>query len=163
MRSVFKSLAVMALAGSAFAASAQSATSAGFYAGAEINRSTLTDFGSKVGFGGNVGYALNQNLAVELSAASLGTYTVAGTEVSTSALTASVVGSLPLSNDISVFGRLGYGQVRAAAGGIKADTNSAAYGLGAAYKLNNNMSVRAEYTRYAEDMSKFGVGIQYKF
>lgn len=163
MHAVIKSLAVVALATSAFAASAQSASSAGFYAGAEINRSTLTDLGSKVGFGGNVGYAFNQNLAVELSAANLGTYSLVGTDVSTSALTASVVGSVPVSNEISLFGRLGYGKVTAAAGGIKADTNSAAYGVGAAYKLNSNMSVRAEYTRYAEDLSKFGVGIQYKF
>lgn len=163
MHAVIKSLAVVALASSAFAANAQSTSPAGFYAGGEIVRGTLTDFGSKVGFGANVGYAFNQNLAVELSAANVGTYSVSGLDLSTQALTASVVGTLPLNNDISVFGRLGYGTVTVAVDGIKGDVNSAAYGLGASYKLNNSTSVRAEYTRYATELSKIGVGLQFKF
>jgi opacity protein-like surface antigen len=162
MHAVIKTLAVLALASSAFAASAQSASS-GFYAGGEINRGTLTDFGSKVGVGANVGYAFNQNVAVELSAANVGTYSVNGVDLSTQALTGSVVASLPVSNDISLFGRLGYGKVTVAVDGAKGSVNSAAYGLGASYKLNNNMSLRAEYTRYAEELSKFGVGVQFKF
>ena len=88
---------------------------------------------------------------------------MAGVDVDASALTASVVGSVPVSTDLSLFGRLGYGSVTAAANGVKADINSAAYGVGASYKLNTNMALRAEYTRYASDVSKVGVGLQYKF
>jgi outer membrane autotransporter protein len=51
----------------------------------------------------------------------------------------------------------------ATAGGTTADTNSVLYGAGARYQLNQNLAIRAEYTRLASDTGTFGVGLQYGF
>ena len=167
-----KSLAVGVLAFAAIAsvatqAQAQSASAApamsGVYVGGTVGSTTITDLGSKVGFGGYLGLKLNENFAVEAGAQSLGTYTVLGTDVSASAYNVSVVASLPIDPKISVFGRVGYGSLTAAAGGTTADTNSALYGVGARYNINQNLAVRAEYTRLASDTGTFGVGLQYGF
>jgi long-subunit fatty acid transport protein len=160
-------LAVAALAGVSTQALAQSASAApalsGVYVGGTVGSTSITDLGSKVGFGGYVGLKLNENFAVEAGAQSLGTYTVSGTDVSASAYNVSVLASLPIDPKISVYGRLGYGSLTAAAGGTTADTNSALYGVGARYNINQNLAIRAEYTRLASDTGTFGVGLQYGF
>jgi long-subunit fatty acid transport protein len=160
-------LSVAALASVATQAQAQTASAApaltGVYVGGTVGSTSITDLGSKVGFGGYVGLKLNENFALEAGAQSLGTYTVLGTDVSASAYNLSVLASLPIDPKISVYGRLGYGSLTAAAGGTTADTNSALYGVGARYNINQNLAVRAEYTRLASDTGTFGVGLQYGF
>jgi predicted porin len=160
-------LSVAALASVATQAKAQTASAApaltGVYVGGTVGSTSITDLGSKVGFGGYVGLKLNENFALEAGAQSLGTYTVLGTDVSASAYNVSVLASLPIDPKISVYGRLGYGSLTAAAGGTTADTNSALYGVGARYNINQNLAVRAEYTRLASDTGTFGVGLQYGF
>jgi predicted porin len=160
-------LAVAAMAGVATQAQAQTSSAApaltGVYVGGTVGSTAITDLSSKVGFGGYVGLKLNENFAVEAGAQSLGKFSVAGSDVSASAYNVSVVASLPVDPKISVFGRLGYGSLTATAGGTTADTNSALYGVGARYNINQNLAVRAEYTRLASDTGTFGVGLQYGF
>lgn len=160
-------VAVAAMAGVATQAQAQTASAApalsGAYVGGSIGSTSITDLGSKVGFGGYIGLKLNDNFAVEAGAQSLGKYTVLGTDVSASAYNVSVLASLPIDPKISVFGRVGYGSLTATAGGTSADTNSALYGVGARYNINQNLAIRAEYTRLASDTGTFGVGLQYGF
>jgi predicted porin len=172
LKTTLKTLAVGALAVAAMAsvatqAQAQTASAApaltGVYVGGTVGSTAITDLSSKVGFGGYLGLKLNENFAVEAGAQSLGKFNVAGTDVSASAYNVSVVASLPVDPKISVFGRVGYGSLTAAAGGTTADTNSALYGLGARYNINQNLAVRAEYTRLASDTGTFGVGLQYGF
>lgn len=162
-----KTLAVAALAAAAMTgAQAQSSAApalTGVYVGGSIGSTAITDLGSKIGYGGYVGIKLNENFAIEGAAQSLGKYTVLGTDVSASAYNVSVVASLPVDPKISVYGRLGYGSLTATAGGTSADTNSALYGVGARYNINQNLAVRAEYTRLASDTGTFGVGLQYAF
>lgn len=161
-----KSLAVGALSVAAIAsAQAQSSAPAltGVYVGGSIGSTSITDLGSKVGFGGYLGLKLNENFAVEGAAQSLGTYTVSGTDVKATAYNVSVLAGVPVDQNISVYGRLGYGTLTATAGGTTADTNSMLYGVGARYQLNQNLAVRAEYTRLASDTGIFGVGLQYGF
>jgi opacity protein-like surface antigen len=160
-------LAVAAMAGVATQAQAQTSSAApaltGVYVGGTVGSTAITDLSSKVGFGGYVGLKLNENFAVEAGAQSLGKFSVAGSDVSASAYNVSVVASLPVDPKISVFGRLGYGSLTATAGGTTADTNSVLYGVGARYNINQNLAVRAEYTRLASDTGTFGVGLQYGF
>lgn len=160
-------LAAVAMFGFASQAQAQSTSAApalsGAYVGGSIGSTVITDLGSKVGFGGYFGLKLNENFALEAGAQSLGKYTVLGTDVSASAYNVSVVASLPIDPKVSVFGRVGYGSLTAAAGGTSADTNSALYGVGARYNINQNLAIRAEYTRLASDTGTFGVGLQYGF
>ena len=162
-----KSLAVGALAIAAMAsAQAQTSTAAGLsgvYVGGSVGSTAITDLSSKVGFGGYVGIKLNENFAIEGGAQSLGKFNVAGTDVKATAYNVSVLAGVPVDPKISVYGRLGYGTVTATANGGSADTNSALYGVGARYQLNQNLAVRAEYTRLASDTGTFGVGLQYGF
>jgi predicted porin len=160
-------LAIAAVAGVSTQALAQSSMAApaltGVYVGGSVGSTAITDLSSKVGFGGYVGLKLNENFAIEGGAQSLGTYTVSGTDVKATAYNVSVLAGVPIDPKISVYGRLGYGSLTATAGGTTADTNSALYGVGARYQLNQNLAVRAEYTRLASDTGTFGVGLQYGF
>lgn len=136
----------------------------GVYVGGSIGSTAITDLSSKVGFGGYVGYKINENFAVEAGAQSLGKFSVAGTDVKASAYNVSVLAGVPIDPKISVYGRLGYGSLTATANGnSSADTNSALYGVGARYHLNQNLAIRGEYTRLASDTGTFAVGLQYSF
>jgi predicted porin len=148
-------------------AQAQTASAApaltGVYVGGSIGSTAITDLSSKVGYGGYAGIKLNENFAIEGAAQSLGKFSVAGTDVKATAYNVSVLAGVPIDPKISVYGRLGYGTLTATAGGTTADTNSALYGVGARYQLNQNLAIRAEYTRLASDTGTFGVGLQYGF
>ena len=168
----FKSLAVGALAVAAMVgvstqAQAQTSSAApaltGVYVGGSVGSTAITDLSSKVGIGGYAGIKLNENFAIEAGAQSLGKFNVAGTDVKATAYNVSVLAGVPIDPKISVYGRLGYGSLTATANGGSADTNSALYGVGARYQLNQNLAVRAEYTRLASDTGTFGVGLQYGF
>lgn len=135
----------------------------GVYVGGTIGSTAITGLSSKVGAGGYVGYQINENLAVEAGAQHLGSFDVSGTSVSASAYNASVLAGVPLNPNFSVYGRLGYGSVTAAADGTTAKVNKAVYGIGGKYNINQNLAVRAEYTRLASDTGTFGVGLQYGF
>jgi opacity protein-like surface antigen len=164
-------LAVTALVAVTTQAQAQTSTAApamapglsGVYVGGSLGSTAITDLSSKVGFGGYVGIKLNENFAVEGAAQSLGKFSVAGTDVKATAYNVSVLAGVPIDPKISVYGRLGYGTLTATAGGTTADTNSVLYGAGARYQLNQNLAIRAEYTRLASDTGTFGVGLQYGF
>jgi predicted porin len=168
LKTTLKGLAVGVLTVAAMvSAQAQSTSTApaltGVYVGGSIGRTAITDLSSKVGYGGYVGIKLNENFAIEGAAQSLGKFSVAGTDVKATAYNVSVLAGVPIDPKISVYGRLGYGTLTATAGGTTADTNSALYGVGARYQLNQNLAIRAEYTRLASDTGTFGVGLQYGF
>jgi OmpA-OmpF porin, OOP family len=163
-----KSLAVGALAIAAMAgAQAQSSAAApaltGAYVGGSVGSTAITGLTSQTGFGGYLGYKINENFSVEAGAQSLGSFDVSGTSVSATAYNASVLAGVPLNPNFSVYGRLGYGSLTAAATGATAKVNSAVYGVGAKYNIDKNLAVRAEYTRLASDTGTFGVGLQYGF
>ncbi len=167
-----KSLAVSALAIAAMAsvttqALAQSSAAApalaGAYVGGTVGSTAITGLTSQTGFGGYLGYKINENFSVEAGAQSLGSFDVSGTSVSATAYNASVLAGVPFNPNFSVYGRLGYGSLTAAATGATAKVNSAVYGIGAKYNIDKNLAVRAEYTRLASDTGTFGVGLQYGF
>jgi len=168
LKKTLKGLAVGVLTVAAMASAQAQSTSAapaltGVYVGGSVGSTAITDLSSKVGYGGYVGLKLNENFAIEAGAQSLGKFSVAGTDVSASAYNVSVLAGVPIDPKISIYGRLGYGSLTATAGGTTADTNSALYGVGARYNINQNLAVRAEYTRLASDTGTFGVGLQYSF
>ena len=160
-------LAVAAMAGVVTQAQAQTSSAApaltGVYVGGSVGSTAITDLSSKAGFGGYAGIKLNENFALEAGAQSLGKFSVAGTDVKARAYNVSVLAGVPVDQKISVYGHLGYGTLTATANGGSADVNSALYGVGARYQLNQNLAVRAEYTRLASDTGTFGVGLQYGF
>jgi OOP family OmpA-OmpF porin len=127
-----------------------------------------------------LGYEYNPNFAAEVGYFDSGTldYTATGTgvasiksETKVTGFQLAAVGTTPLNDKFSVFGKLGYsflttksnitiGTVKSAA---SAKNNGVGFGLGATYKLVDNISVKASYEMIASDVSAFLVGVQIKF
>jgi|KBSSwiStaDraftv2_1062776.scaffolds.fasta_scaffold154518_1 OOP family OmpA-OmpF porin len=145
----------------------------GFYAGASIGTTKLSDDSfedsgidlddSDTGFKIFGGYAFNKNLAVELGYFDLGEASGsfsdpfigdASFDVGVSGLNASVVGRVPVSETFSLFGKLGFasydldGHVTIFGLGSASDSQSETdltYGIGAALSLGPQWEMRAEY------------------
>jgi OOP family OmpA-OmpF porin len=177
----------------AFALSAAMAAQAdvkpGFYAGASVGTTKLsddafdnsgididdTDTGFKI-FGG---YSFNDNFAVELSWFDLGEVTGrdAGDSfsVGVSGLNASAVGRLPLSETFSLFGKLGFASydldahVNLAGIGSGSDSQSETdltYGVGGALSFGGQWEVRLEWEAINVDngdANMLSVGGMYRF
>lgn len=140
------------------------------------------------------GYNLNQFFAVEVAYRDLGQIKDSGNDVddfgdsyiyseklSATALQASVVGKLPISEDFNLFGRVGLASIDAdykitasyPDGNNPApvkDSESktrALIGVGASYALTPQLALRAEYNQYAKwddtKLSALTVGAVYNF
>lgn len=139
------------------------------------------------------GYNINKFVAVEVAYRDLGEVKDRGvyfdgvddytysSKLSATALQASVVGKLPISDDFNVFGRLGLASLDADYRGTASyadgnnpapDTSSesktrALVGVGASYALTPQLALRAEYNQYAKwddtKLSALTVGAVYNF
>jgi len=128
------------------------------YVGADIGLSTLKagkDTSTPAGLGANVGYTLNPNFAIEASARSLGTLTEADASLKVTALQASVLAIAPVTNEFSLFSRLGVGRNKldlVYQSGfnyqppVSVNKTQALFGLGAGYQFSKSVMLRAEYS-----------------
>ena len=175
-----KKLMAIALA----AAWAAPAFAGDFYAGADIGRDKIDGFSQSVNgtlitmqdwkaatyalFGG---YTINENLALEVGYRSLGkgSATVLGktAEMKSSALQLSLVASVPVAQDISLYGRLGVNRIKVTAeyagNSSSASESKALVGFGAAYALSKQASVRVEFQKLASDVSSLTTGVTFAF
>jgi opacity protein-like surface antigen len=149
------------------AISAQAQT-AGYYAGAEMFNNRFTDHNSTTGGGVFAGYRLGNGLAVEVNGNRIGKVDTGVFKASVSQMSISALYSLPVSNTVSVFGRLGYGGMRVSDAdsardrGVKLD-NGMIYGGGISYQVNKQVAVRGEFRKPEKDIRGFGVGVSYNF
>ncbi len=139
-----------------------------FYAGADVGRTHISEFSqSYTTFGIFGGYNFHRNIAAEVGFRRLAEFETFGARVSTDQLSVSLVGSLPLSERISVYGRLGLNslEVTAGAGGWSGrDTEiKALYGIGIKYAFDAAVSFRVEVQRPVNEMTNLSVGISYQF
>jgi OOP family OmpA-OmpF porin len=126
------------------------------------------------------GYQVNKNLAVEMQYIDFGkSYFVATSPITTTGISVSAVGILPVSDSFSVFGKLGVASTT-----LKVDCGACtpanysvtktavAYGLGGQYNVNQALGIRVGYDKYAIGKSSeqtdgtYGVisaGVVYKF
>ena len=151
-------------ASSASFAQATKPADAGFYIGGSVgeasgdcNATAQTSCDDKDSawkiFGG---YQLNRNFAVELGYSDLGEVSSSGpfgTKVESTLWDLVAVGSLPLDNNFSLYGKLGAYRAEAELSsnvGVSGDkkTTDLTYGLGARYDFTRNLAVRAEWQRY---------------
>jgi opacity protein-like surface antigen len=128
---------------------------------------------------GGIGYAFGEKLAVEAGYFNSGTLAYTGTasgigvsaDVKVTAMQIALIGSLPLNDKFSFYGKIGYSSATtdttARVGPASASTsdknNGATYGVGAMYKVSNQFSIRAGYEQYASDLTGFMLGAQLKF
>jgi OOP family OmpA-OmpF porin len=155
------------LSSSAFAAAPGS-----YYVGADIGLSKFDGIkGSNTSIGGFVGAQLTDHLAVEGAYRRLGEFDErAGTttvNVAAKQAALSLVGSWPVSDGITAFGRIGYNRLEADASvaGVNASetTNKALYGAGVSFAITPVISARVEVTKPASDTSNFSFGVVFKF
>lgn len=150
-----------------------------FDAGNDFNVSK-TDTSYSIG----AGFDINNFAAVEVSYRDLGSieggYTdefddTYSSRLDVSALQASVIGKLPVSDTVHVFGRLGFANIEVDskynyAGFKESDSESetkALFGLGASFDVTPEFAIRAEYNQYAKwddtKLSALTVGATYHF
>ena len=132
------------------------------------------------------GYQLNRNFAVEFGYTNLGEVSASGGGVNISVESTAWelvgVGSFPLANQFSVYGKLGFFRAEAevssniAGGSGSKTTTDLTYGLGVRYDFSRNLGLRAEWQRYAKieapettvsggdsDFDVLSVGIVWRF
>jgi len=156
-------------------AQAQSVES-GLYAGAGYTHYSAEDDVSVGGITGRLGYQVNKYFAVE-GEGTFGvmddTVNVLGTDVDVeldNAWGVYGVGTLPVSERVNLFGRVGWAKVsvEGSAAGVSAsaEDDGVGYGVGGTFGLTDRFALRAEYTRLEGDddaVDTFGIGGQMKF
>lgn len=168
----------VAMAFSAPAAFAQVQPDRGPYAGGSIGQSTADcdvsgipgvscdekDTAWKI-FGG---YQINRNFGVELGYTDLGEVSATGAGVrinlETTAWELVGVGSFPVADRFSLYGKLGFyraeNKVSSNIAGISGDktTTDLTFGVGVRYDFTRSMGVRAEWQRYSKVEAPSGLG-----
>lgn len=134
------------------------------------------------------GYNFNDTLALEFAYRDLGSITNHDTDYSTydysdelsvTALQVSLVAKKPLNDAVDVYGRIGFGRLNSdyqytAVDSYGADhysysqsKNKALFGIGASYAINQQLSFRAEYSRFSKwdgaILSTLTLGAKYNF
>jgi len=107
--------------------------------------------GSGVGYSLYGGYQFTPNFALEAGGTDLGNFDGPDGSASMKAGYLDAVGTLPLKNDFSLIGRIGYvgGNLRTSNGIDHAD--GVKLGVGAQYDLNSHVALRGEIARYRLD------------
>ncbi|WP_374535758.1 outer membrane beta-barrel protein [Chitinimonas taiwanensis] len=153
------------------------------YIGADIGRSDIeVDAGNgftvskdSTSFAVFGGVQFHKNFAAELAYRDLGELKSGNAKLSAYALQASLLGSLPVSNEFSLLGRVGLASINAeyreSGFGYSYSEDSSEtkpfFGVGARYAVNKQLGIRAEYNQYAEiedtTISTMTVGVDYRF
>lgn len=174
-------IATAALAGiAALANAAEPVAAAPFsapgsmYIGADIGSTKLTGAtdGNRTSYGGFVGYTLNPNFAVEAGFGRLYDWSAWGAHERANQASLSLLGSIPVAANLSLYGRLGVNQI-SMRGEIPTTTNSkyvfkddttrALLGVGANYKLTEKVSARVEVQRPGLDLTNYKAAVSYAF
>jgi OOP family OmpA-OmpF porin len=123
------------------------------------------------------GYEINRNFAVELGYTDLGEVSAPGASAEATAWELVGVGSFPVADRFSIYGKLGgyRADTEARIGGLSRDESNTGitYGVGAQYDFTRTVGVRAEWQRYADvgddnvggegDVDVLSVGVRVKF
>ncbi len=169
-----------ALSAPAFAANAGSTYIAADYGGWNMSNAGMLPNPGALTF--SAGYYFTPNVGAEVGYAFVGDSTVyypgGSTVYSQSALKFAAVGTVPVSPQFDVFGKVGIdiisGQLSDTfAGTSSASTTNLMFGFGGLFHLNNNMGVRVQYESLGKtkasafatgaDVSMLSVGFVYSF
>jgi len=134
---------------SAFVAAPAVAADTGFYAGVQLGSANKSVGGvseTNSAFGVFGGYSFNPNVAVELGYTDLGT--AASSIIKFTALEVSAVGTLPINDQISIFGKLGMANTTEKGLGLTGTRTAPTYGLGGQFNVNPNIGIRLGWEHY---------------
>ena len=191
-------LSSVSFAGAMLLCASAFAQDAGYYMGASVGQSvTDVDPAPFAALGATItskdekssafrifgGYQFTRNLAVEIGYIDLGTYAVSGT-IGALPFTAfgdvtgfsiSGVGTVPLTEKLSLLGSLGFlsskvkasATVATAAGAARSSQSDYTAGIGLKYSLTKNVAARLEANYYGLNNNgsaqMYSLGLQYKF
>lgn len=144
----------------AVASFAASAAEPQFYVGGDVGSSKSDDLdGRKTSVGIFGGYTFNENFAVEAGFRRLGKWD----DVKVNQFALSAIGSVPVADQVAIYGRLGYNRVEAKFDGEKDTQNKALYGVGVSYAITKEVSARVEWQRPVSGAHNISVGVAYHF
>ena len=177
-----KILSLAVLAAMSTASMAATMDNTNWYAGLVVGSTkfkALDGSENKTNFGANLGYALNENVAFELQAQRLGSWSDSDGSLKVSTVNLSVLAGAPISDGIKLFARFGYARntLKASLDGYSATdhANKAIVGVGADFKVASNVSLRTEYSYLGSNtvgsgansidvkISQFNVGVNFAF
>jgi len=138
-----------------------------FYAGGDLGSTKLEGFDRETSYGAFAGYQFNQNFALEAGIRHLGEAEYTGGSLKGKQYSFSGVGTIPLSNGFSVFGRLGYNRVN---GGERflgtarsTRNNEVLYGAGVGYQFSEKVAGRLEVQKPHSDITNISAGVSFRF
>ena len=148
-----------------------------FYAGVDAGRANIDDFSKRdTSIGAFAGYNFHDNFAVEggyrrLGDTDISVLTRGGAfttgSVKTDQTHLSVIGSLPVGNNLSVYGRLGVNHLETKFSWdgmrIKDSTTKALYGAGVSYAFTSAVSARVEVQKPSSDSTNVSAGVSFQF
>lgn len=166
-----KKIAIAALLSSFVAAPAFAADN-GFYAGVSLGQARTNvpgAFGASTKsndtvYGILAGYQFDKNWAAEAEYTGVGKYTTATVSGKADAFAIAAVGTLPMSDTFSLYGKLGVAQVSGkASGGTASNANrtSATYGLGVQYNATQAIGIRFGWDRFGAAANSGGATQNY--
>lgn len=142
-----------------------------FYAGADIG--TTKGEGSserKSGYGAFAGYQINSTFALEGGYRRVvhydASFDVYNYHVRIDQLALSVLGSIPLNQGLSLYGRLGYNRLNFSARGDlneKIHETEPLLGVGLAYSFTPTVSARLELQRPIREVVSLNAGVSFRF
>lgn len=157
--------AAMTMSAGAIAQQQQS----GFYVGGDIGNVDFEDE-DDTGFRVSAGYQFNRNFAAEVGYVSLFDKRISGANLEVDGFELVGVGKMPLANNFSVYGKLGFlmWDAKASAFGISdsEDGTDLTYGIGLQYDVSRNFGLRGQWQRYDvddADADMFSIGLVYRF
>lgn len=144
---------------------------------ARTNLDTVVlDKDTPTAWGVSIGHAFNPMFAIEAEYLNLGKVTGAGTGVESRGYSLSGVGSIPMGEQFSFFGKLGYAMISSKdvspIARPEADSKAVTYGLGGQFNFSPAFGLRAGWDRYNIDdsavtlkgnISLVSVGAVFKF
>lgn len=132
----------------------------GWYAGLEVGQA---DFGTEDDTAIKIlgGYQFNRNFAAEVGYGML----LDKGPVEVTALELVGVGSYPINNQFSLFGKLGFANVEVEVGSLSDDKTELTYGFGVHYSFTPQVGLRGQWQRYDtnEEVDVLSIGILYRF
>jgi opacity protein-like surface antigen len=152
-------LAISVLGLSLFASPAFSAPTSGLYAGLSVGDSSISEDSAEFDIDDTniiayLGSQLNQYFAAEVGYTSIGNV-LADSDVNISAdldgIEASVLGFIPVSSNVSFFGRLGFWDWEVDAPGDNISGTDIFYGGGVEYNPTQRVQMRLEARKYEAD------------
>lgn len=180
-----KTKLIIAATAATFAGAALAADQ-GFYMGANVGASSHDVSGNgelkenPTTWGIYGGYDFNKNFALEAGYQDLGTSKAGGLEAKNQALSLDVVGKLPVTDSIGVYGKAGLAYIDRDISGAGVDEGlsgtAAKFAVGAEFKATQSIGVRTEVAyltgaptyesaqgSFDKNTTLFTVGMNYKF